>query len=104
MNTVVRVVVKLTNADKEPEHVTFDYNNHGQDILINDIICFGAAHLWVRDRRVHVPATDDAPRVVLHTGITDRRPTDRLYAPELVAILKTFPTVGAIVQGKYAQH
>jgi hypothetical protein len=102
--TFVRVVVKIANADKEAERVTFDYNPHGLDLRITDIICFGDIHLQVKERRVHVPPTDDAPLIVLHTGVTDRRPQDRLYAPELVAALKTFPAVKAIVRGTYAQH
>jgi hypothetical protein len=98
--TTVRVVVKIANPGKEAERVTFDYNTFGADPQIGDILCFGEIHLQIKERRLHV-MPDRAPRTVLHTGITDRRPSDLLTTHDLVGALKGFPCVDSIVLGKY---
>ncbi|MFF3697366.1 hypothetical protein [Streptomyces sp. NPDC002221] len=97
---VVRVVVRL-RGEKEPEvpnYVAFELDLFGAPLPQNtDVICLGNYHFQVRSRRYHVStAHHEPPKVVLHVGITSRRPADLVTAAALTRDLKAYPSVASI--------
>ncbi|MCQ9179052.1 hypothetical protein ACKI1I_43180 [Streptomyces turgidiscabies] len=97
---VVRVVVRL-RGEQEPEdptYVTFELDLLGAPLpQDSDVICLGSYHFQVRSRRYHVStAQHEPPKVVLHVGITGRRPADLVTAAALTRDLKAYPSVASI--------
>lgn len=91
----VRVVVKLRDGQGEMDYVTFDLDLMGAPVpqANVDVIHIGPYQFRIRERHYHVTSDRARPKIVLHVGITNRRPGDIVTADALTRNLKIYPTV-----------